>query len=139
MVERLKGGKAVIAGSGMMTGGRILSYAKKYLNQKNTTLLLVGYQGAETLGRELKEGAKFVFIDDKKIAVQAKVSSIESLSSHADEPRLTDWLSTIKDVKTVFLTHGEDEARVALASKIKKETGVGEIRLPELDEEVILD
>ncbi len=139
LIAKQKGGKVIIAGSDMMTGGRILSHAKRYLSQKSTMLLFVGYQAVETLGRELKEGTELVYIDDRQIAVHAQINAMETLSSHADEPRLVAWLDGIKNVETAFLTHGEDEARVALASKIKRETGVAEVRLPLLDEEVRLD
>lgn len=137
-IHKQKGAKVIIAGSGMMNGGRILSHAKKYLNQKRTMLLFVGYQAEETLGREIKEGAERVFIDGKEIFVNAQIDAIETLSSHADQPRLINWLKQIKNVEEVFLTHGEDEARIPLALNIRRETEVGEVNLPVLDEEVVL-
>jgi len=137
-IYKQKGAKVIIAGSGMMSGGRILSHAKKYLDQKRTMLLFVGYQAVETLGREIKEGSERVYIDEKEIFVNAQINAMETLSSHADEPRLINWLSSIKGVETVFLTHGEDVARIPLASNIRRETEVRDVKLPGLDEEVAL-
>jgi metallo-beta-lactamase family protein len=137
-IEKIKEPKVIIAGSGMMNGGRILEHAKRLLNKGSTTLLFVGYQGEQTLGREIKEGAKQVMIDNKKVSVNAKVSWIESMSSHADEPRLIEWFSNIKEVKTLILTHGEDESRIKLASRIRKELSVPDVKLPQLDDEIEL-
>ena len=52
------GPKVIVPGSGMMTGGRILGHAAHYLPLASTRLLIVGYQGEGTLGRELLEGKK---------------------------------------------------------------------------------
>ena len=98
----------------------------------------MGYQAVETLGRELKEGAKSVKINDKTIPVKAQIHSIESLSSHADEPRLLEWLSKIEGPKKVILTHGEDECRIQLASTIRRELNISEVILPQLNQELDL-
>lgn len=137
-IKEALGAKVIMAGGGMMTGGRIVGHAANYLPLASTRLLIVGYQGEGTLGRELSQGNKKVTIDGINIEVKAVVTSIETMSSHADESQLLDWLKTIKNVKKLFLTHGEDESRNALSQKIKKELGIKEILLPSLNEEVNL-
>ena len=131
--------KVIIAGSGMLTGGRILHHAFNYLSRANTRILFVGYQAEETLGREILEGAKKVVIYKRKIKVRASIREIESLSSHADQPKLLDWLWYIKDVKKVFLTHGEKTEREILAQKIKSDLHLQDIVLPEMGDEVSLE
>lgn len=135
---QLNGAKIIIAGSGMMHGGRVLDHAKHMLPKGNTIVLFVGYQGVNTLGREIKYGAKTVHIDDKKVAVNAHIESIESMSSHADEPRLINWLGQINNINTLILTHGEDEARSLLTTRIKKELNHTNIMLPVLNQEISL-
>src|SRR5690606_3526071 len=49
--------KVVIAASGMVTGGRVLSYLEKYIVLPETTVVMVGYQAEGTRGRKLLEGA----------------------------------------------------------------------------------
>ncbi len=132
------GAKVIIAGSGMMSGGRIVGHAAKYLQIPSTRLFIVGYQGIETLGRELLEGAKVVSIEGKKVSVKAMVTDTQSMSSHADQGQLIKWLKPIKGAKKVFLTHGEDGPRQALAEKIKTDLGISDIVLPTLHEEVML-
>lgn len=130
------GPKVIIAGSGMMTGGRIVGHAAFYLPIASTRLLIVGYQGEGTLGRELKEGKKEVFIDGSTIKVAGTVSDIETMSSHADQKQLLNWLKHIGGVKKVFITHGEDPTRSVFSKKITEETGIKDITLPLQNQEV---
>ena len=132
------GPKVIIAGSGMMTGGRILGHAVYYLPMPSTRLFIVGYQGEETLGRELLEGNKKVAIDDITIDVKAAVTHTESMSSHADQAQLLKWLKHIKGIKKIFITHGEDAARTSFAKKISEELGIKDVTLPVLNQEIVL-
>lgn len=134
-IKRHNGPKVIIAGSGMMTGGRIMAHAIDYLPQQTTRLLIVGYQGEGTLGRKIQEGAQSVEIFGKKVSVQATISEIGGLSAHADQSQLMSWLKAIDGVQTVFLIHGEDGSRHVLGEKITTETNIGHIVLPRLHEE----
>jgi metallo-beta-lactamase family protein len=125
----------IIAGSGMMTGGKIVQYASRFLPLASTRLLIVGYQGEETLGRTLLEGKKIVKIDGIDVPVGATVNHIETMSSHAGQRQLINWIKNINGVKKVFITHGEDEPREVLSEKITAELGIGDITLPKLNEE----
>jgi metallo-beta-lactamase family protein len=123
--------KVIIAGSGMMSGGRILHHAMNYLNRETTRILFVGYQAEETIGRKILEGAKSVVIDKKQVQVRAKIREIKTLSSHADQTKLITWLEHISGVQKVFLTHGEMSQRQALREKIKSELKIPEVYLPD--------
>lgn len=127
--------KVIIAGSGMMSGGRIVHHATHYLSDPRTRILFVGYQAEETPGRKILEGTKSVWLDEKHVSVKAHVRRIESLSAHADQEKLLIWLSHIKGVKEVFLVHGEDEKRQVLANKIISGLHIQNIILPEVDQE----
>ncbi|MDC8003781.1 MBL fold metallo-hydrolase [Aureisphaera galaxeae] len=112
--------KVVIAGSGMITGGRVLTYLKQLIDEPSTTVLLVGYQSEGTRGRQLLEGAHEVKFFGKYMPVQAKVHHIEGLSSHADQEGILYWIGDIKNIpEEVFLIHGEATARDVLRSKIQ--------------------
>lgn len=125
--------KAIIAGSGMMSGGRVVGHAKILLKDSRTTLLITGYQGEGTLGRLLQEGATEVTIDNTVVPVSARIHSMHSLSAHADQPKLLHWLGVIRNVSTVILVHGEESSRTALSKKIS-ETGDRSTLMPKLDE-----
>lgn len=112
--------KIVIAGSGMVTGGRVLTYLKQLIGKTSTTVLLVGYQAEGTRGRQLLEGAHELKFFGKYYPVKAKVDHMESLSAHADQAGIIDWLSDIKNVpKNTFLIHGEPIALDTLRVKIQ--------------------
>ena len=138
MIDKVVGPKIILAGSGMMSGGRILKHARQYLPKESTRLLFVGYLGDETIGRALSEGADMVKIMDTHVQVRAHIEKIDSLSAHADEGQLLDWLRPVHGVKHVFLTHGEDEARDALNLKIQSEFGYSSIKKPHLNDEVLI-
>jgi metallo-beta-lactamase family protein len=132
-IHNTPGAKVIIAGSGMMTGGRIVQHAFHYLKRSTTRLLIVGYQGEATLGRALADGATEVEIFKQMVPVYAHVRVVSSMSAHADEPKLLEWLGHIKGVRQVILVHGDDEPREMLKKKIM-ETGMHNIRLPQMYE-----
>lgn len=130
--------KVVIAGSGMVTGGRVLTYLKYYLEKPETTVLLVGYQAEGTRGRLLQEGSHEIKIFGKYHPVKAKIKNIQSLSAHADQKELLEWVSDIKNIpEQVFLIHGEKMAADALRIKIK-DTYNWNVHIPKLYEIVEL-
>ncbi|HSX39744.1 MAG TPA: MBL fold metallo-hydrolase RNA specificity domain-containing protein, partial [Candidatus Saccharimonadales bacterium] len=67
---------------------------------------------------------------------KAHVSDTQTMSSHADQPRLLHWLKNIKNVKKLILTHGEDIQRTALAEKVKTDLKLVDITLPILNQEL---
>lgn len=137
LVKR-NGAKVILAGSGMMAGGRIVGHAAQYLTQSKNRLFIVGYQGEGTLGRELMEGKKQVIIEGQSVTIRGTVTVTHAMSSHADQGQLMDWLKHIKGVKKLILTHGEDPSREALSQKVREELGIEKIYLPQLNEELML-
>ena len=138
-IKQVEGPKVIIAGGGMMTGGRILQHASLYLSKKSTRLLFSGYQGEDTLGREIEEGADTILIKERPIAVNANIGKLNGMSSHADQAKLLGWLGKIKGVKKVFITHGEDTSRVALKAKIEEELGITNINMPAMNQQFDLE
>jgi metallo-beta-lactamase family protein len=113
--------KVVIAASGMITGGRVLSYLERYIIRPETTVIIVGYQAEGTRGRKLLDGEKEIKIYGKYYPVEAKIVEIEGLSAHGDQEDLLNWLSELENKpETVFLVHGETEALEALKAKIEE-------------------
>jgi len=116
--------KIVIAGSGMVTGGRVLTYLQHYLGAVETTILLAGFQAEGTRGRMLLEGVQELKIYGKYYEVKAEVFSLNALSAHADQAELIDWLSEIKKPpEKVYITHGEPQSADAFRVKLKSTFG----------------
>jgi metallo-beta-lactamase family protein len=114
----------IIAGSGMATGGRILHHLEHHLGDSRTTVMFVGYQGEDTLGRRLLEGATEVRMYGHTVPVRAHIMDVQGLSAHADRRDVIRWLrGAPRPPKQVFLVHGEPPAPQALAQLITQELG----------------
>lgn len=117
--------KVIIAASGMVTGGRVLSYLERYIVDSKNTVVIVGYQAEGTRGRQLIEGAKEIKIYGNYYAVRARITEIEGLSAHCDQEDLLQWLSEIEPKpEKIFLVHGETNAILALKSKVEEKYDV---------------
>ncbi len=137
-ISQIKPPKVIIAGSGMMHGGRIMHHLVDYLNNPNNTLLVVGFQAAGTLGREVMEGANRVHIDHEEILVKAKVEAINAYSAHADQLKLLRWVvSGTSKPEKVVLDHGELSSMEVLAGHIRQGKGIDTV-IPGLGETVEL-
>ncbi len=115
--------KIIIAGAGMSHGGRIRRHEMKRLPEKTTTLLLVGYQVAGSLGRRLKDGAKEIFMDGARVSVRAEVRQTEGFSAHADRDDLMDFVEQVNP-KEVFVVLGETASATFLAQRINGFLGI---------------
>lgn len=126
--------KVVIAGSGMITGGRVLTYLKQLIDKSTTTVLLVGFQAEGTRGRQLLDGAHELKFFGRYYPVKAKIEHMDSLSAHADQTGIMDWLSGIKNKpENTYLIHGEPTALDALRVKIQ-DTYNWKVSIPKLND-----
>src|SRR5258708_6885897 len=117
--------KIIIAGSGMSNGGRNFHHEARYFPDPKSTILFVGYQAAGSMGREILEGAQEVRIFGETVAVRCKKVNIAGYSAHADQPRLLEWVSNMRDsLKKVFVVQGEPQSSNALAHKIIDELAI---------------
>ncbi len=107
--------KIVISASGMLTGGRVMHHLKAKLPDENSAVLFVGFQASGTKGLLLKNGLKDIRIHHQKVAVEAEIFVIDSLSAHADCEDLVHFVSTMtKKPKKIILNHGEANASASL-------------------------
>ncbi len=140
-LERLRGPALIMAGSGMCDAGRIRQHLADHIWRPETTLVIVGYQAPGTLGRLIVEGKKTIRIHGQEVAVAAAVETLDAYSGHADGDALVDWAVARRPVRgTVFLTHGEDAERTALAARLDAAGFHGErILQPTLDARYALE
>lgn len=137
-INRLGNGVAVIAASGMCTGGRILHHLKHNLWREETHVVFVGYQGQGTLGRKLVEGNTTVRVMGEPIRVNAKVHTLGGFSAHAGQSDLLRWAKPALESKPkIILNHGENRQRTILADLIEQRHGVKAFK-PEYRESYVL-
>jgi metallo-beta-lactamase family protein len=129
----LDGPRIIIAGSGMMTGGRVLHHLRRLLPDGKNLLVLAGYQAAGTRGRSLQDGARFIRMHGQDIPVRARFIQIEGLSAHADSADLVRWLQSAQVLPAnAFLVHGEPPALAALSSRLSA-MGI-DVHVPKLND-----
>lgn len=129
-INDIESGAVIIAGSGMMTGGRILHHLKHNLWRESASLVVVGYQAEGTLGRALVNGARRVRIYGDEIAVRASIHTINGFSAHADKDDLLAFARPSAAAHLV-LVHGEDDVMTAFARELR--AGGRKVACPELD------
>lgn len=132
-IHQRHGPMVILAGAGMLTGGRILHHLHRYGPDPRSALLLVGFQAEGTRGRELTRGGRALRIHGGSVEMRLEVDRIEAFSGHAGRSELLDWLRA--GPKTpVSLVHGEPGPADALRRSIGVELGweaeVAEERVP---------
>lgn len=108
----------IIAGSGMCTGGRVVSHLIELLPVENHCVLFVGYQAQGTPGRAIQNAARsggHVRISGQDVPVRARIETLSGLSAHADRHELLRWLRALPSPRRVALHHGEPQAQRAFA------------------------
>ncbi len=107
VINNIKKGAIIIAGSGMCTGGRIRHHFKHRLWLSNTHIVFVGFQANGTLGRILVDGVKHVKMFGQQIIVKAQIHTLGGFSAHAGQRDLLQWAAHFKNQPRFYLVHGE--------------------------------
>lgn len=122
---RADGPLVVVAGSGMVTGGRILHHLAADVGDPRHTVLLVGFQAPGTRGASLAEGADRIKMHGRWFPVRADVEQLHGLSAHAQRQELLRWLAAAEPrPRRVYLVHGEPKAADAFRLLVDEELGL---------------
>ncbi|MBI2463340.1 MBL fold metallo-hydrolase [Candidatus Peregrinibacteria bacterium] len=132
-----KGPCIIIAASGMCEHGRILHHLKNNIETPRNTILIVGFQGQETLGRKIIEKRKVVNIFGKPYRLKAEVGVVNAFSAHGDRNDLLDFAKGIDGLKRVFLVHGEQEQAESFKGLLGKH-GIDDVTIPAFGDEIKL-
>ncbi|MBM3984886.1 MAG: MBL fold metallo-hydrolase [Planctomycetes bacterium] len=120
-----QGPAVIMAASGMCTGGRIVHHLRHHGGQRSTQVVIVGFQAAGTPGRALVDGARSLVLLGERVPIDARVHTLGGFSAHADQSRLVRWTANFRTLRPrAFLIHGEDDARHALAARLRSELGL---------------
>jgi metallo-beta-lactamase family protein len=123
-INEAKGPAIILAGNGMCTAGRIKHHLKHNIWRPGCSLVIVGFQAAGTLGRQLVEGAKSIRIFGEKVVVRAKVFTIGGFSAHADQSDLLEWMSHFENpAMRVYAIHGEQSVSAIFAKAVNERFG----------------
>jgi metallo-beta-lactamase family protein len=124
-LNSVEGPCMIMAGSGMCTGGRIMHHLQHNLPLIGTVVLVVGFQSAGSLGRQLVDGAKSVSMFGEKIPVRASIHTMGGFSAHAGQSDLLKWFDVVAPSRPrVIITHGENRARGVFSDLIRSRHGL---------------
>jgi metallo-beta-lactamase family protein len=118
----------------MCEAGRILHHLRYKIHNARNTVLMVGYQAENTLGRRIldlgieyeasgRKGAPpIVRFFNKEYPLKAHVVKLGGFSAHADKNEMLRFLkkSNLK-IKKIALVHGEEDQILSFAGFLKKE------------------
>ncbi len=123
-INAVPGPAIIISANGMVEAGRILHHVKHVIEDARNTILFVGYQAENTLGRRLMDGAKQVRIFGDLFNVRARIESVNGFSAHADRSELLEWVASAhENLKGVFVVHGEEQAALSFAEALRASGG----------------
>ena len=123
---------AIVASSGMLTGGPSVWYAERLVGDAQSAILFSGYLDDEAPGRRLLDLAEApplarrLTLNGRELPVACQVGRY-SLSAHADGDELAGMVRALKP-RAVALVHGDAEARAALAARLR---GLAEVLTPQ--------
>lgn len=120
----------IIAASGMCEAGRILHHLKHNVEDPKNTVLIIGFQAPDTLGRRLVEKRPELRILDRTVPLRAEVAVLNGFSSHADHDDFMAYLGPLAtQVKQVRLVHGDVDQAEALARALR-DKGFKDVAIP---------
>lgn len=138
-LNSMHGPMVIISASGMAEAGRILHHLRNNIEDPRNTVMIVGFQAEQTLGRKLVERRVEVPIFGEPVRLRAEVAIINELSGHADQQELLTWIKPhAKALKRVFLVHGEVEQSMPLAALIRETYGI-DVVIPDRGDSFLLD
>jgi len=124
----------VLATSGMMNGGPVLEYLKKWGDDELSSLIFVGYQAEGTLGNKIQKGWKEVTVSNQTIELKLNVETCEGFSGHSDRNELMNYVKNVTPKpKRVIVNHGEESKCLDFASSIYKKYKIKTIALKNLE------
>lgn len=138
-INDVKGSAVIMAGSGMCTGGRIKHHLFRNIGRPESTVLFVGYQARQTLGRKILEGESPVRIHGRELPVRARIDKINGFSAHADKNALDRWLDGFRTPpRRLFVAHGDEDVALGFAARVREGRGWN-VQVPEYRDTVTLD
>ncbi len=130
-INTLKEPCIIISASGMAEAGRILHHLANNIEDKNNTILFVGYCEPGTLGGRLRAGAEKVHIYGVEHQVKAKIEIMDSYSAHGDYKEMIEYLSCQQAhlIKHLFLVHGRNDVQQEFKGHLEQ-AGFHHISIP---------
>ena len=110
----------IISASGMCEAGRIRHHLKNNIGDPKNTVMIVGFQAENTLGRKLVDKLPEVKIFGKSIRRKCEVEILDAFSAHADKDELFENIKN-SGAQHIICAHGEPGSVDFLAERVRQE------------------
>ena len=129
-INDVKGPAIIISSDGMCEAGRIRHHLLRNVENPDNTILIVGYMGANTLGRKIQDKHPRIKIFNTVYELKARVETIDAFSAHADYREIKEYIMQLdlEKLQKVYLVHGEEKAQSHL-KEVLLEAGVKEVEI----------
>jgi len=134
-LNTMEGPAIIIAAAGMCEHGRVVHHIKNHCADPKTTILIVGFQAKNTLGRRIVERRRVIRVLGVDRELNARVEIMNEFSAHAGQKELLKFGLRFKDcAETILLVHGEETALQVLRDELHArgatQTEIQEFRTP---------
>lgn len=115
--------KIILTTSGMGNYGPAQLYIPEYIKRKNSMIHFTGYTAPDTLGGKLKSAKEGETVEVGGLVMEKSgmVEYTNEFSAHAKADEIIRFLTEFRNLKLVLVTHGEEQSKDMLASRIVKE------------------
>ncbi|MEM0381461.1 MAG: beta-CASP ribonuclease aCPSF1 [Nitrososphaerota archaeon] len=116
----------VLATSGMLEGGPVISYLRSLSESEKNLLLFVSYQVEGTLGRKILKGMREVTLINEEgkqevFKLSMSVEKVDGFSGHSSRQQILSYLKRVSPKpQNVVFVHGEPEAVNSVARTARK-------------------
>jgi len=118
-LNRVEGSAIIISAAGMCEHGRILHHLKNNCADARNTILIVGFQAKNTLGRRIVERRPRLKIFGVEYELNAKVEVMNEFSAHAGREELITFARRFRDrAEKILLVHGESDSQKELKDRL---------------------
>jgi metallo-beta-lactamase family protein len=120
-IASFNGSSIVISASGMCEAGRVLHHLAATVEDPKNTVIIVGFQAENTLGRRIVEKQPEVKIFGVNHLLQAEVCVLNGFSGHADQGGLLAFADAVRgrgQLEKIYLIHGETKSQEVLRNKL---------------------
>lgn len=118
-INNVAGPAIILSAAGMCEHGRILHHLKNNCEDPKNTILIVGYQAKNTLGRRIVERNRFIKIFGIDYSLNAEVRVMNGFSAHAGRSELLGFAKNlVRKARKFILVHGENSAIESLRDGI---------------------
>ena len=115
----------ILATSGMLAGGASVEYFRELADTEKNGIGFICYQGAGSLGRQVKEGLKEAVFNvngaEERVPIKLEVVDLQGFSAHSSRNELMAFVNQINPrPKKLIINHGEQSKSLDFASSVYK-------------------